>query len=90
MTEGKLQYLGEALNVVAEALLDFGLTPSIRNRLGTQLETAEELHILMDATEPELVSLSLDIGQAMVAGTRPEVLVRQYASRIALLLGKDH
>ena len=43
----------------------------------------------MDATEPELVSLTLDIGQAMVAGTRPEILVRQYASRIALLLYKD-
>ena len=89
LTEGKLQYFGEALNVVAEVLLDFGLTPSIRNRVGTQLETAEELHILMEATEPELVSLTLDVGQAVVAGTRPEVLVRQYASRIALLLCKD-
>ena len=72
LTEGKLQYLGEALNIVAEVLLDFGLTPSSRNRLGTQLETAEELHILMEATEPELVSLTPDVGQAMVAGTRPK------------------
>ncbi|MAG36881.1 MAG: hypothetical protein CL878_11660, partial [Dehalococcoidia bacterium] len=89
LTESRLQYLGEALNVIAEVLLDVGIKPSIRNRLGTQLETAEELHQLMDTTEPELVSLTLDVGQAMVAGTHPEALVRQYASRIGLLICKD-
>ena len=89
LSPDRLRYLGESLNLLAEVVLDFGLRPSVSNRLGTGIETAEEVAQLMEATEPELVSLALDIGHAGVAGALPETLVQDYAARIALLICKD-
>lgn len=89
LSPDRLCYLGENLNMLAEVILDFGLRPSVGNRLGTGIETADEVAQLMEATEPELVSLALDIGHARVAGALPEALAQDYTARIALLICKD-
>src|SRR5262249_33877701 len=61
----------------------FGLTGAVTNRVGSYLETEDELQAVIERTEPELVWLAPDLGHWAYAGGDPATLIRTHEARIA-------
>ena len=57
--------------------------------LGGLEHQQRELHFLVDHTEPDLVSLTLDVGWVHRAGGQPAQVVQQFYPRIRVLHFKD-
>ncbi|MEE8409688.1 MAG: myo-inosose-2 dehydratase [Myxococcota bacterium] len=80
--------LGREMTAVARSLRDDGLRMAYHHHVGTVVETAEEIDLLMDACGDE-VGLLLDTGHLYVAGVDPAAVVQRHAERIAHVHLKD-
>jgi myo-inosose-2 dehydratase len=79
---------GERMTEVAAATLAEGLRLVYHHHMGTVVQSAADIHALMQATGPE-VHLLLDTGHATFAGADPVALARQYRGRIGHVHAKD-
>ena len=72
----------EALNEVARQLQPFGLQLAYHNHAPEVTGPNAEIEILLEATDPKLVSLLLDAGHAFRAGIELEEFIVHHAARI--------
>lgn len=80
------QRLVDTTQRIAEiAKKQYGLTLVFHNHAQTHVETTEQLEELLDKTEPELVSLVLDIGHFAYGGGDPISFMRKHSKRIPYL-----
>ncbi|MDP7493328.1 MAG: myo-inosose-2 dehydratase [Candidatus Undinarchaeales archaeon] len=77
--------LDEAGHVAANA----GLRLVYHHHMGTGVESPEEIHRLMDTTDPDLVHLLGDTGHMLYGGGDPATLFSRYAERIGHVHLKD-
>ncbi len=80
--------LGARMTEVAEAVAARGLDLVYHHHMGTVVESADDIHALMQATGPA-VKMLLDTGHATFAGADPVALARRYRERIGHLHCKD-
>jgi inosose dehydratase len=79
---------GQRLTEVADAVREHGLDLVYHHHMGTVVESAEEIEILMEISGPS-VKLLLDTGHATYAGADPVALARKFADRIGHVHCKD-
>ena len=79
---------GRRITQVADYMAAQGVKLAYHHHMGTVIETAEEVALLMQHTG-ENVGLLLDTGHISYAGGDPLVLVQQFASRIVHVHCKD-
>ena len=82
-TPGSLHSKSVELNAAGETCRRFGLRLSFHNHRHELVHDAEEIRTVLDATDPELVSLLLDVGHPFPAKWPVPRLVREYGDRIA-------
>lgn len=74
------------VDVLLSDIVEAGLTPSFHPHIGTYVENAREVELLLERTA---VDLTLDTGHFLMAGIDPVVALRDYGSRINHLHAKD-
>lgn len=80
--------LGKRMTEVAEYMLEQGVQMAVHHHMGTPIESAEDVHRLMENTGPA-VGLLLDTGHMTVAGGDPVAVARKHAARIKHVHCKD-
>lgn len=78
--------LAEALNALDDMARGLGLTPSYHPHLGTNVETREQLHRLMERTK---IGLCPDTAHLEAGGSDPVEVIRTYIDRIPYVHFKD-
>jgi inosose dehydratase len=89
LTSDRFAALADALNTLCDVCRQAGLTGALANRVGSFVETQDELLAVAERTEPELVKLAPDLGHWVYAGGDPAKLIREQRSRLAYLQVKD-
>lgn len=89
LSESGWRTLVDNLHRSAEVARDAGLEPVVHPHAGTYLETAAEIHRLMESIDPSLVGLCLDTGHARFGGADPVGLVETYHDAIRHVHVKD-
>jgi len=88
LSAGDWPRLGVRMTEVAAAVAARGLDLVYHHHMGTVVESADDIHALMQATGPA-VKLLLDTGHATFAGADPVALARRYKARIGHVHCKD-
>jgi inosose dehydratase len=81
--------LAETLNRYGDLCLSFGLRGAVANRVGSYLETPDEMEAVLERTEPDLVRLAPDVGHWVYAGGAPATLIRTHRDRLLYPRLKD-
>jgi len=81
--------LAKNLNEVGKRTADAGIRFAFHPHAWTLVERQPELDMMMEMTDPKLVSLVLDTGHATLGGIDPVKCLRDYYSRIAAIHLKD-
>ena len=89
LDSNRMGHLAETLNRYGDVCLSFGLRGAVANRVGSYLETPEEMEAVLDRTEPGLVHLAPDIGHWVYAGGAPATLLRTHRDRLLYPRLKD-
>ena len=82
----EIKLLGDALDKVNEAAESKGITAVYHPHLGSLVETAEQIDLVMDYTSMKLVP---DLGHIEGAGSNPVDVVNKYKNRIPYVHFKD-
>jgi sugar phosphate isomerase/epimerase len=88
-TQNEYQAAANILNQVGQICQERGLTYLYHNHWYEIVNNAEELHALCDLTDPNLVSLCLDIGWVERAGASVVDITTEFLDRIAYFHLKD-
>jgi inosose dehydratase len=88
-TQDEYQAAADILNQVGEICQERGLTYLYHNHWYEIANNAEELHALCDLTDPNLVSLCLDIGWVERADASVVDITTEFLDRIAYFHLKD-
>lgn len=83
------QAMADVLNQVGEICQERGLTYLYHNHWYEIVDEAAELHALCDLTDPDLVSLCLDIGWVERANASVVAITAEFLDRIAYFHLKD-
>ena len=78
----------ERLSELAKMTADDGVMLNYHHHMGTIVQSAEDIDLLMDATTDE-VQLLLDIGHALYAGADPVAIAKKHSGRIGHMHCKD-
>ncbi|MDP9270545.1 MAG: sugar phosphate isomerase/epimerase [Chloroflexota bacterium] len=89
LAEGGWTSLGDLLNTLGEDAARLGHRIAFHNHVATYVETPDELDRLVDAADPGLVGLCLDVGHAIVGGGDPVELLDRYGDRVIHVHLKD-
>jgi len=89
LDSNRMGYLAETLNRYGDVCLSFGLRAAVANRVGSFLETPDEMNAVLERTEPELVHLAPDVGHWVYAGGAPSTLIRTLRDRLLYPRLKD-
>ncbi len=84
-----LKALADSLNRLGRATADLGVRLSPHPHIWGPVERPEEIHRLMELTDPELVYLLPDTAHLNLGGGDPLALIRQYYDRIFAIHWKD-
>lgn len=71
---------------ITMAARDHGITPTLHHHMGTMIQTAEEIDMLLDRSD---IGLCLDTGHATIAGVKPLDLARSHGDRVNFVHLKD-
>lgn len=71
---------------IVEAARSRGINPTLHHHMGTIIQTADEIDLLLRRSD---IGLCLDTGHATIAGVRPVDLAKKYASRVNFVHLKD-
>jgi len=88
MSKDHWQQFGERLSDLAKVTADDGVMLNYHHHMGTVVQSAEDIDLLMEATSDE-VQLLLDTGHAIYAGADPAAIAKAYCSRIGHVHCKD-
>jgi inosose dehydratase len=89
LDSNRMGYLAETLNRYCDLCNSFGVKGAIANRVGSYLETPDELEVALELTEPGLVDFAPDVGHWAYAGGDPVALVRAHRQRLTYPRLKD-
>ncbi|MBV9695325.1 MAG: myo-inosose-2 dehydratase [Gammaproteobacteria bacterium] len=79
---------GERLSALARMTLEEGVQLAYHHHMGTVVQSAADIDVLMDVCAPE-VGLLLDTGHAQFAGADPVRIAKSHGARIRHLHAKD-
>ena len=88
LDEHQIQQYGRKLTAFAEYCAEQGVSLAFHEHMGTAIETARDLDLLMQHTG-EAVHLLFDTGHIKFAGADPLVIIEKYADRIIHVHAKD-
>ena len=88
-TEEQLRHQADSLNRIGELCRDNGVTLCYHNHFWEIENNCWELHHLCDHTDPDLVSLCLDVGWIERAGGSPVEVTQAFLDRVAYFHVKD-
>jgi len=88
-TEEEYRHQAEGLNQIGQLCRDHGITLCYHNHFWEIGNDCAELHYLCDHTDPDLVSLCLDVGWVERAGGSPVKVARAFLDRVAYFHFKD-
>jgi inosose dehydratase len=89
MSEGGVERLARLLEALGREAQEAGHLLAFHNHVGTFVETPDELDGLMAASDPDLVSLCLDVGHYLLGGGDPVAALRRYGERVRHIHLKD-
>ncbi|HEX3880048.1 MAG TPA: sugar phosphate isomerase/epimerase [Bryobacteraceae bacterium] len=78
-----------ALNDIAKAITDAGLTAALHQHTGTCVETRDEVYATLDAVDTRYVKFGPDVGQLAKGGSDPVKVVKDYLQLIRHVHLKD-
>ena len=81
--------MGRHLTDIGSRIADFGIALGLHNHMGNLSQAPDEVARVLDAADPRVVHLELDIAHWQAAGGDPVQAVRDYAKRILFLHLKD-
>lgn len=79
----------EVMSGLGETCRSLGLTLCFHPKRYTIIEYRDQIGILMDGTDPDLVSLCLDTGELALSGCDPLEVLRAYGPRVGHIHLKD-
>ncbi len=88
MSKVQWQQFGERLSDLAKVTADVGVMLNYHHHMGTVVQSAADIDLLMEATSDE-VRLLLDTGHAIYAGADPAAIAKAYSGRIGHVHCKD-
>lgn len=74
------------LERIVKAARDRGITPTLHHHMGTMIQTAEEIDMLLERSD---IGLCLDTGHATIAGIKPLDLAKKHGDRVNFVHLKD-
>jgi len=86
-----MKHISEMLNKIGESAKKHGLALCYHNHAHdfTPMNGSTPIDMMMEQTEPGLVSLELDVFWASVAGLNPADVLKKFSGRVALMHLKD-
>jgi len=88
MSKDQWQQFAERLSDLAKVTADSGVMLNYHHHMGTVVQSAADIDLLMEATSDE-VQLLLDTGHAIYAGADPAAIAQAYCGRIGHVHCKD-
>lgn len=88
-SDDDLKILADSLNTLGRATLEYDVRLSPHPHIWGPIERAEEIHRLMELTDPRYVYLLPDTAHLNLGGGDPLGLMRQYYDRIFAIHWKD-
>ena len=88
MKRSEWKLFADRVGELARMTADQGVKLAYHHHMGTVVQTAADIELLMETT-PDAVRLLLDTGHALYAGADPVAVARTYGSRIAHVHCKD-
>ncbi len=89
MSDAGVERLANLLESLAREARALGHQLTFHNHVGTYVETPDELHRLMAASDAGLVGCCLDVGHFLLAGGDPVAALRGYGERVRHVHLKD-
>lgn len=81
--------LVDTVQSVADMIRSIGVAVAFRPRLASFIETEDEIEQLLENTEPELLTLALDLGHLALMEIDPMALIERHGARIAYCYVRD-
>ncbi len=88
MSKDQWHQFAERLSDLARMTADDGVMLNYHHHMGTVVQSADDIDLLMEATSDK-VQLLLDTGHAIYAGADPAAIAKAYCSRIGHVHCKD-
>ena len=89
LTASEHASLVDTVQSVADMIRSVGVRVAFRPRLASFIETEEEIEQLLENTEPELVTLALDLGHLALMEIDPMALIKRHGARITYCYARD-
>lgn len=89
MDDREWELLCTGLNKLGKVAADYGIALTFHHHMGTVVQTAAEIHRMMENTDPELVGLLFDSGHLAYCGEDYLAVLRKYADRTRHVHLKD-
>ena len=81
--------LVDTVQSVADMIRSVGVQAAFRPRLASFVETEDEMERFLEETEPDLVSLALDLGHLALMQIDPMPIIQRHGGRIAYCYVRD-
>ena len=81
--------LVDTVQSVADMIRSIGVQVAFRPRLASFIETEDEIEQFLETTEPELVTLALDLGHLALMEIDPMALIERHGARISYCYVRD-
>lgn len=81
--------MGRLLTEIGRRTADVGVTLGLHNHMGNLSQSPAEVRAVLDAADPVLVKLELDVAHYHQAGGKPADAIREHAGRLLFLHIKD-
>ena len=81
--------LVDTVQSVADMIRSVGVAVAFRPRLASFIETEEEMERFLDETDPELLTLALDLGHLALMELDPMAVIERHGARISYCYVRD-
>ena len=88
-TADDFRRMGRLLTDIGRRTADLGVSLGLHNHMGNLSQSPTEVARVLDAADPDVVRLELDVAHYHQAGGKPAEAIRQYAKRLLFLHIKD-
>ena len=89
LTASEHATLVDTVQSVADMIRSVGVRVAFRPRLASFIETEDEIEQFLENTEPELVTLALDLGHLALMEIDPMALIERHGARITYCYVRD-
>jgi inosose dehydratase len=86
---GDFRRMGRLLTEIGHRTADLGVTLGLHNHMGNLSQSPDEVRRVLEAADPTVVKLELDVAHYHQAGGKPADAIREYAGRLLFLHIKD-